>query len=138
LREAGRLRQCGREGDSSAPVPDDRAPLKFELDEHGRVGRVAKHAPVANDKRVDGRFVRLDELRDAELVGRRDVRAREAKRNEASHGVLQLVGDDAQRHVRPVEPSRREGGVLHEGRQRLRDRIAEQPDQSGLTGDQGP
>ena len=42
------------------------------------------------------------------------------------------------RHVRPVEPSRREGRVLHPRRERLRDRIAEQPDEPGLTGDHGP
>jgi hypothetical protein len=53
----------------------------------------------------------------------RDIRACEAERAERAdrgRGIL-----DIERDVQPVEPTRREGRVLHPRRQRVLDRVAE-------------
>ena len=65
------------------------------------------------------------------LVRGGHVRAREAERDEAAHGILDAAVLDQERHVGPVEPERGEGGVLHRGRERGLDRVADQADEPG-------
>ena len=112
--------------------------MKVEAAEDCRIGGVGAKPTVLDDEGVDGLLVGFNELGHGELVGRGHVRAGKAERDQAAQRILELFARDRQRHVRPVEPSRRKGRVLHSRGQRLRDRIAEQPDEPGLTGDHGP
>ena len=79
-----------------------------------------EHAAVADDERVHrpGAGSHVVELvavaDDGGLVRNGHVRAREAKRLQAGHGLLEPLPLHGQRHVRPVERDRGEGGVLHE------------------------
>ena len=67
--------------------------------------------------------------RGGQLVGRRHVRAREVELHEPGHRSLERLGPRRQEHVGPVELARPEGRVLHPGRPRPGDRIADQPDE---------
>ena len=95
-------------------------------------------AAVPDDERVDGRNVGLEQPRDCELVRGRHVRTLEAEGDHSTQCVLQPFGRHRKRNVRPVEPARREGGVLHQRGERPGDRIAEQADEPGLARDHGP
>ena len=88
-----------------------------------------------DDERVHGagplrnRIELIAEGEDGRLVRDGDVAPGEAERGEPGGGFFQPRRLDGQRHVGPVEPPRREGGVLHPGRERVRERVAEQPDE---------
>ena len=94
-----------------------------------------QHAPVADDERVHragalGDGVELVAVGEhGGLVRDGDVGAREAERHEARDRLLEALGLDAERDVGPVEPGRLEGGVLHAGRERVPERMAEQADE---------
>ena len=66
------------------------------------------------------------------------VCAREAERDQAGDGVLQERERHRERDVGPVEPERREAGVLHERGQRVVDRVADQAHQPGLAAEGHP
>jgi hypothetical protein len=68
-------------------------------------------------------------------VRRRHVGAHEARRREPAHGVRESLRIDVERDVHPVERPRREGGVLHARRERVRDRVTEQRDDARLAAD---
>ena len=107
-----------------AALPDGR-PV-----ENRRVRRAADDAPVPEDERVHRRLVASRRARaTASLCGDRDVRAGEAGGREPAHRLLEPLGRHVERDVRPVEPARREGRVLHPRRERVRDRVPEQRDQ---------
>ncbi len=91
------------------------------------VGVEARDPSVREDERVHCVAVGLvAELRRGPLVGDRHVRARKARGDEPAHHGLELVRRDVERDVRPVEPARRERGVLHPRRQRVGNRVPEE------------
>ena len=99
--------------------------------EDGRVRRRAADASVTDNERVDGSQVGLDQPGRGELVRRRDVRTREAECEQSVYGVPESLACDVKCDVGPVEPACREGGVLHQRRERRVDGIAEQRDDHG-------
>src|SRR5262249_39000041 len=80
---------------------------------------------VTDDERVDGVALGLVARGDdCALVWDRDVGARETERPQRTDGrdhVLDVEGREV-----PVEPGCREGCVLHGGRERVSDRMAQQ------------
>ena len=122
------MRQRVTEGRGRAAVADDRRPLGGKPGEDRGVCRVTLDAAVADDKRVHRRQIRLAVRRHGELVGGRDVRAREAELDEPCDRFLDVALANRHERVRPVEPALREGGILHPRGQRARQRIPEEPD----------
>ena len=73
--------------------------------------------------------VGLAERGDRQLVRRRHARTGEPERRESAYRLLEPLGRRRKRDVRPVEPERSEGGVVHARRERLLDRPADDPDE---------
>ena len=109
--------QHGADGEAVGARPMDLAVLDHER-VHG--GRAAGH--VVDDVAV---------LEHGRLVRDGDVRSGEAQRHEATHRFADPGRLDRERHVGPVEPDRRERGVLHARRERVRDRIPDDADEAG-------
>jgi hypothetical protein len=103
--------------------------LRLEPCEHRRVSRRALDPAVAEDERVHGRRVRVDELRDRELMRRGDVRPCETRRGESAHRFLEALRRHVEGNVGPVERKRGERRVLHPRRERVADRVTEQRDE---------
>jgi len=96
----------------------------------------AKDPPVPDDERVHrprplGRLVELVAERDRrQLVRRGHVRAGEPERDDPAHSGLERGRLDAERDVRPVQPASGKRRVLHAGRERAGDRVAEEADEA--------
>jgi hypothetical protein len=115
-----------------AAVSDDDRPLDRDRVEDRGVRRPALDPLTAEAKDVHRRRVGLDDIesRHCELVRRGHVRAGEAACGESAHGLVEAFRRHVERDVCPVEAARGKGGVLHPRRQRVRDRMAEQGDES--------
>ena len=140
-RGAACVEERGRNGLRRAAGAEDQHIRALGLDRAGDrepVGARAEDASLTDDECVHGAAARGDlvelvaEREHAGLVRDGDVRALEAERDETGDRGLEALRLDGQRDIGPVEPGLLEGGVLHRRRERVSERVPEQPDEARL------
>ena len=121
---------AARKARAAPSVAEHGRPLCRQAVEDRRVRRVTADPPFLEDERVHRLEVRLRE-RGSGLLVRVSSRSRRRnpRRRDREPPSRSAPAATSQRDVGPVEPARREGGVLHHRRERVRDRMAEQRDE---------